>query len=129
MRYLLDTHAALWAYEGDSRLPQRVRDLLATQPKGEFVIAYVTLVEIARLFRSGKVTPSGDPIQWLYDLAANFTPLVSTVAIVWRSVALNWEHRDPADRLICATALEEGLTVITRNRIITDWRGVPVLWE
>jgi len=56
-------------------------------------------------------------------------PQLPTADIAWRSVCLDWEHRAPADRLICATALEHGLTLITCDRIITEWGGVPVFWE
>jgi len=129
MKYLLDTHAAIWAYEKDPRLPQGVRVLIDTQPQKDFVIAYVTLVEIARLLHSAKLVFAKEPLQWLRDLSARFVPQLPTADIAWRSVSLDWEHRDPADRLICATALEHGLTLITRDQIITEWGGVPILWE
>jgi len=129
MKYVLDTHAAIWAYEEDPRLSPRVRELMDERDDEDFVIAHVTLVEIARLLHSQKLTFTANPLKWLRDLSARFEPQAPTPDISWRSVALDWEHRDPADRLICATALEYGLTIITRDRIITEWGGVPVLWE
>ena len=62
------------------------------------------------------------------DLADRFTILPLTPAIAWRSVGLDWAHKDPADRLICATALEHRLTLITHEQEITRWRGVSILW-
>jgi len=95
----------------------------------DFVIAYVTLVEAVRLLHSGKLTFTEKPLEWLRDLSTRFMPQLPTSDIAWRSVSLDWEHRDPADRLICATALEHGLTLIMRDTIITGWGGVPILWE
>jgi len=129
MKYLLDTHAAIWVAEEDPRLPQRVRDLMAEHDNEDFAIAYVTLVEAARLLHSGKLAFSKEPLQWLRVLSTRFEPQLPSADIAWRSVCLDWEHRDPADRLICATALEHGLTLITCDRIITEWGGVPILWE
>jgi len=37
-------------------------------------------------------------------------------------------QQDPADRLVCATALEHKLTLVTQDKEITRWRGVPVIW-
>lgn len=54
--------------------------------------------------------------------------LLFTPTIAWRTVNLEWTHKDPADRLICATALEHHLTLITHDKEITCWVGVPVVW-
>jgi PIN domain nuclease of toxin-antitoxin system len=85
-------------------------------------------MEIARLGRAGEVDLKPDPAEWLEDLPRRYTILPLTPAIAWRTVNLAWSHRDPADRIICATALEHGLTLITQDCEITRWGGVPVLW-
>jgi PIN domain nuclease of toxin-antitoxin system len=41
---------------------------------------------------------------------------------------LDWAHRDPADRLICATALEHKIPLVTHDLEITRWGGVQVVW-
>jgi len=128
MKYLLDTHAAIWAVEEDERLSLRIRALLSSSAKGDVMIAEASLVEISRLFYSGKVSYRGAPIDWLYYLCAGFKPLPVTPPIAWRAVSFEWSHRDPADRLICSTAIEYDLTLITRDRVIADWGGVRVLW-
>jgi PIN domain nuclease of toxin-antitoxin system len=51
-----------------------------------------------------------------------------TPQIVWRSVTLDWAHKDPADRLIVATALEHKVTLVTHDKKISHWGGVPVFW-
>jgi len=65
MKYLLDTHAAIWAIEEDRRLPPRVRKLIDAHARRDFVIAYVTLVEVARLLHFKKLAFSKTPLEWL----------------------------------------------------------------
>jgi len=128
MKYLLDTHAAVWNMERDPRLPPHIRRLIDESATGDCVIAEASLVEIARLFHSGKVSFTGNPITLLEKLCEGLKPLPVTPTIAWRAVAFDWAHRDPADRLICSTAIEYSLPLITRDRVITEWGGVPVLW-
>jgi len=129
MKYLLDTHAAIWNMQKDPRLPLRICRLIDNSAAGECVIAEASLMEFARLFHSGKVAISGDPVALLEKLHRGLNPLPVTPRIAWRAVSFDWAHRDPADRLICATAIEYDLPVITRDREITAWGGVPVIWE
>lgn len=128
MRYLLDTHAVLWSASDSIRLSATVRRLLKERPPADFGVAAITLLEIARLGRAGEVDLKPDPAEWLEDLPQRCTILPFTPAIAWRTVNLDWSHKDPADRLICATALEHHLTLITQDREIIRWGGVPVLW-
>ena len=69
-----------------------------------------------------------DPASWLEDLGHRFRILPLTPRIAWRSVEFDWPHKDPAERLICATALEHKLPLITHDQEITRWGGVPVVW-
>ena len=128
MNYLLDTHAVLWIVEASPRLSPKIRALARTHNADAFAVAAISLLEIARKAHTGEIGLAPDPASWLEELSHRFQILSLTPAIAWRSVALEWEHKDPADRLICATALEHKLTLVTQNKEITRWRGVPVLW-
>jgi len=128
MRYLLDTHAAIWAFEEGPKLSSRVRNLILDRSPADFFIADATVMEVARLIAGGRYPVSTDPIVALEKLCTLFKPIQMTIRIAWRSVTLNWTHRDPADRMICATALENDLILITRDRKITEWGGVPIFW-
>jgi len=128
MKYLLDTHTALWASEEDPLLSPRVRDLILDRSPTDFVIADTTVMEVARLIADGRYPIQEDPINFLSSLCALFKPVPMSINIAWCAASLDWAHRDPADRLICATALESDLILITRDRKITEWGGVPVFW-
>jgi PIN domain nuclease of toxin-antitoxin system len=45
-----------------------------------------------------------------------------------RSLGLAWDHRDPADRVIVATALLQGVPLVTADEEIHRFGGVPCIW-
>lgn len=128
MKFLLDTHAVLWIAESSPRLSPKVRALANKSDAEDFGVAAITLLEIARKACTGEIDLSPDAPTWLDDLAHRFRILPLTPKIAWRSVQLDWEHKDPADRLICATAQEHRLTLVTHDKEIIRWGGVAVLW-
>jgi len=128
VNYLLDTHAVLWVVESSPRLSPKVRALAKAHAADAFAVAAISLVEIARKAHAGEIELAPDPARWLDDLSHRFQILPLTPAIAWRSVGLERELRDSADRMICATALEHKLTLLTQDKEIARWSGVPVLW-
>jgi PIN domain nuclease of toxin-antitoxin system len=128
VKFLLDTHAVLWIAESSPRLSPKVRALAAKGAADDFAVAAISLLEIARKARSGEIDLAPDPAAWLEDLGYRFQVLPLTPRIAWRAVELDWSHRDPADRLICATALEHKIPLVTHDLEITRWGGVPVIW-
>jgi PIN domain nuclease of toxin-antitoxin system len=54
--------------------------------------------------------------------------LAVTTATWLRSLELDWEHRDPADRVIVATALLQDVPLITADSEIRRFRGVSCVW-
>ncbi|MDP3072079.1 MAG: type II toxin-antitoxin system VapC family toxin [Opitutaceae bacterium] len=128
MKFLLDTHAVLWIAEASPRLSAKVRALAAKGDADDFGVAAISLLEIARKAHTGEIDLSPDGATWLDDLSHRFRILPITPKIAWRSVRLDWAHKDPADRLICATAQEHKLTLLTHDQEISRWGGVEVLW-
>jgi len=128
MKFVLDTHAVLWIAESATRLSPKVRTLASKCAADDFGIAAISLLEIARKARTGEIELSPDPASWLEDLGERFQILPLTSRIAWRSVELDWSHKDPANRLICATALEHKVPLVTHDQEITRWGGVAVVW-
>ena len=55
--------------------------------------------------------------------------LVPVDTTIWlRSLALPWAHRDPADRVIVATALLAGVPVLTKDMALHAFEGVECVW-
>jgi PIN domain nuclease of toxin-antitoxin system len=131
-RPLLDTHAWVWWICGDSRLTAREREELDNlPPSSRPVLAEISLWEVAMLVERGRLELNMDLERWL---AVASSPATVELARVTPAVAAEVArlpsrfHRDPADRLIVATARVKKLRVLTRDRMITQARVVP-LWR
>ncbi len=131
-RPLLDTHAWVWWICGDSRLTPRERETLDNLPPSERpVLAEISLWEVAMLVERGRLELDMDLERWLAVASAPATvELARITPAVAAEVARLPEkfHRDPADRLIVATARVRKLRVLTRDRNITAARVVS-LWR
>ncbi len=68
--------------------------------------------------RGGKLLLADSVRSWIPRLQQlEFMELTGVSFELWMDTAeLNWAHRDPADRLIAATALQWGVPVLTRDR-------------
>ncbi len=55
--------------------------------------------------------------------------VIPAAVSVWvRNLELEWEHRDPADRTIVATALILGLPLLTKDDAIRSYDGIESIW-
>ncbi len=126
MRLLLDTHALLWAVSRPAALPAKVRSLLEDGGTEVFVSAASTW-EIAIKKQLGKLDVEARAL--LAELhALGFGELRISFEHTLRAGALPPRHRDPFDRVLVAQALEEGLTLVTRDPAFRLY-AVPTLWE
>ena len=115
---LLDTHIVLWLDAGDARLRRETVDGIEGHWRagGTIAVSAVTAWEIALLAESGRIVLDVDPEAWLSRFLARpglvAAPLtVSAAARAYRLDGL--PHRDPADRLLIATAVERGWPLVT----------------
>jgi PIN domain nuclease of toxin-antitoxin system len=131
-RYVLDTHAAIWTQLAPDRLSRSARVALAGRPPAAVAVSDVTLTEVARLLREGRVLPGrASPPAWLDAFGVCFHVLPVTPRIAWNAAAFAWTHRDPCDRHILATAVVHGLPLMTIDPVMTSFAGkvgVQVVW-
>lgn len=119
MRILLDTHALVYWVSEPGRLSAAQRHAVMTvSPDNPAIVADISLWEVAMLATSGRLR-LGLPIRdWLTSATA--PPLVR-LAEISPSIAAevadlaHWDHRDPADRLVVATARVYGATIVTND--------------
>jgi PIN domain nuclease of toxin-antitoxin system len=129
--FLLDTHVLLWWFDSSPRLPASYERLIRDpKPEEPFWVSDISLWEIAMLVQLGRIRLRLPLRDWLE--AATALPLVRRIGIspaVAAEVAALPEtfHRDPADRILVATARVLGATFLTRDRRIIDAKIVPVL--
>jgi len=131
MKALLDTHVLLYWLNGDRRLTRAQRTALRrATTKAPLWVSDITLWEIATLARLGRIRLNLPLRDWLE--AAVAPPLVGRVSIspaVAAEVAALPDsfHRDPADRIIVASARSIGAVLLTQDERIIDSGLVPTL--
>lgn len=128
LRYLLDTHAFLWAAVDDDRLGREAARAIAVSASTQLAISDVTLQEIGLLLHSGRIEFKGRPSTVLEGMLNYVTvlPITPDIAVLAPSLAL--PHGDQFDRIITATAKVHELTLLTRDAAISDSGLVPILW-
>ena len=133
MPTICDTHILLfWAHEPE-RLSSPARHALELGlTKGELAIADITLWELALLYERGRLVLPADVSashymkQLLAALRLQVLPISLEIALLSRSD--RFQHGDPADRLIGATALQLGAPLITADAKLRAVPGLDVLW-
>ena len=124
--FVLDTHVWLDVAVGRERsFTARVRRSLdRAAVAGALYVAAVTPWEVAMLARAGKIRVAGPLLGFvtesLRETRTAVAPLEPAIAV--DAVELPaWDHRDPADRLIVATARNLGAVLVPRDAAILDY--------
>jgi PIN domain nuclease of toxin-antitoxin system len=103
-------------------LPDEVESVLGDE-QTDRCLSPISVVELFRLWKKGALP--GNPDIWLDLALPTWTILPVTVPIARQSVLFPWEHKDPADRLIAATASCEGIELWHTDTILKDLTGFP----
>ncbi len=117
--YLLDTHCLIWFQENNPKIPERIMRIMQN-PQNKIFFSQVSLFEIAIKQKIGKLPAFTIDVSDIYEQAVkdNFTflPLHNRHLYSYDKVPLKEEHRDPFDRLLIATALEDSLVVLSVDK-------------
>jgi PIN domain nuclease of toxin-antitoxin system len=123
---LLDTHIALWLDTGSDRLRPATRSLIDACWKGggRILLSAVTVWEIALLSNLGRIDLDVAIEAWIDRFLDR--PGIEAVPLSPRSAAhaytfSGFPQRDPADRLLVATAIELGCPLVTYDAHIAKF--------
>ena len=128
MKLLLDTHIWLWSVLDPSKLGERVSALLRDS-SSHLWLSPISLWELAVLYERGRIEVHGGLWRWI-DEARRSAPIREaplTGEIVRATDRVEIPHRDPADRLLAATAVTLDLRLVTADAKLLAGRGYQVL--
>ncbi|MCX6951733.1 MAG: type II toxin-antitoxin system VapC family toxin [Verrucomicrobia bacterium] len=113
LKYLLDTHAFLWAATDEERLSSKAARAISTTPYEQLAISDVTPHEVGLLLHAGRISFRGAPATIFGHLLDYVTVLPITLDIAIAAPALSLPRGDQFDRMITATAKVHRLTLVT----------------
>ncbi|MDP9178786.1 MAG: type II toxin-antitoxin system VapC family toxin [Gemmatimonadota bacterium] len=123
MKLLLDTQLLLWAAGQPERLSATARKQI-NNPKNELLFSAASLWEIAIKNSLGREDFRVEPRllrRGLLDNGYAELPVTSQHAVNIDDLAPL--HKDPFDRLLLAQALTEGITLLTSDAQLAQYRG------
>jgi PIN domain nuclease of toxin-antitoxin system len=122
---LLDTCAAIWIAEAQ-RLSQAATDALeqAHDSAAAVYVSPITAWEVGLLVSRGRLNLQIEPRQWyrrLFDVLNLREAELSATVLIGSSFLPGQPPRDPADRILAATAREFGYRLVTRDRPLLQY--------
>ena len=121
MKFLLDTHTAIWALGYKDKLSKNVKAIIDDFSIPLFV-SIISAWEIAIKVSIGKLNFTGGSAFFLEKMRLNGIEILNIKdAYIKQVEKLPFIHRDPFDRLIIASALSEDMTIITDDANIHQY--------
>ena len=128
---LVDTHIVVWLAFDQDQISRKARPTIDNARKNAdgLAISDITLWELATLASKGRIRLDISIESFLQEVESRFVILPINGRACARAMGLPASYpKDPADRIIGATALVEGLFLLTADREIRRSRAVQTIW-
>lgn len=129
---VLDTHILVWWVSNPENLSERAKTLIEKESKlGNILVSSISIWEIYMLVKKKRLKLSMDVDAWIGKIESlpflQFIPVDNAIAA--KSVMLPEPlHKDPADRIIIATARVHGANLVTSDRRILSYPHMQAVW-
>ncbi|MGB2621757.1 MAG: type II toxin-antitoxin system VapC family toxin [Candidatus Acidiferrum sp.] len=128
---LVDTHVVVWLAFERARLSRKATAAIEEARKNTdgLAISAITLLELTTLLGKGRLSLAVSLESFLQEVEARFTVLPITGRACAGITSLPARYpKDQADRIIGATALVEGLALVTADRAIRNSKIIQTIW-
>jgi len=127
---LLDTHVLIWLANEPGKLSKKAGAAIrSASQQGGIAISAITLWELAWLATHGRLSFAGTVDAFVEKISSRtaIRPITVKVAVLANQLPASYSG-DPCDRLIGATALAEGLSLVTKDRNIRNCKQLQTIW-
>jgi len=128
---LLDTHVAAWLALDPDQISRKGRAAIdgARKSANGLAICDITLLELALLVSKGRIRLDISLESFLQEVESRFVvlPITARACVIALELPPAYPN-DPTDRVIGATALAHGLSLLTADREIRKSRALPTVW-
>jgi PIN domain nuclease of toxin-antitoxin system len=120
---LLDTCALIWWTLDPEKLSETAALACSEMADTGGIISSISIWEIGVKIKKGKIDLGISLEEYVsrLKLLDRFRIIPIDETIWMENIALDWSHKDPADRTIIATAKLENAPIITRDDIIRNF--------
>ena len=129
---VLDTHAWVWWLSNPENLSEAAGNTIESAIRdAEVLISSISAWEIALLVATNRLKLTMAVSDWIGRSEGlpfvRFVPVDNRIAV--NAVSLKEPfHKDPADRIIVATAASEGVPIISKDARLLDYPHVETIW-
>ena len=129
---VIDTHILIWWVSGDKKLSNAAKNIIKkTLVDSEVIISSISVWEISMLIEKERLVISMDIESWINEVSSiegvRFMPVDNEIGI--KSTKLPGDfHKDPADRIIVATARKLAVALVTADEKIIEYPYVKTIW-
>jgi PIN domain nuclease of toxin-antitoxin system len=128
---LVDTHVAAWLALEPSRISRKARAAIddARASATGLGLADISLWELTMLVSKGRIRLTVSLESFLTEIENRFVIVPLTAQVCVRALSLPAAYpKDPADRIIAATALVEGVPLLTADHQVQRSKAVQTIW-
>ncbi len=128
---LLDTHVVIWLADDETRVSKKAEAAIvqARRAGDGLAISAATLLELAMLYSKGRIQLRISLESFMVNVESRFIVLPITGRICVQAFDLPTNYpKDLVDRIIGATGVVEGLSLVTADRAIRNSRALPTIW-
>ncbi len=126
---LLDTHVWVFYYTKQyKRLSKTALNILNSE--ASFAISPISGWELAQLIQKKRIELETDIVRWisLTRKDPRLELLELSLEVLIKSVFLKDGHRDPADRILAATAIHYNIPLITADKKLRKFSKLKTIW-